>query len=430
MNQSGEGLRDRKKRRTRAALERATLRLSAERGYDNVTVEEIAAEADVSVRTFFNYFAGKDDALIGADPESGPRMVARIRAEPAEVAPFEAFREAVLAEIDAELNNARDLWLLRKEVLMSRKLLIPPRELGRYSGLFGAVFGVGTVAGPLIGGVLVDTSWLGWRWCFLIGVPFSLAAIWLLQRTLHLPVVRKENVRIDYLGAVLIVSGVSTLLIWSSLAGSKFDWWSGWTALLVTTGVEAAHLRERTRIAHEVHDTLGHELSLLALQAGALELTLPEEHQAAAAQLRVTAGGATERLADLVFLLRDGDPPPVDDVRGLVDRASKAGLRVEFEVDGAVPSTVDRTVRRVVQEALTNAAKHAPKSLLRIRISTADGTTVVEAGNEAGLRRAPGSRLGLIALRERVRLAGGTLRVSRSDGRFELVAVLPHSGES
>ncbi len=115
--------------------------------------------------------------------------------------------------------------------------MIPPRELGRYSGLFGAVFGVGTVAGPLIGGVLVDTSWLGWRWCFFIGVPFSLAAIWLLQRTLHLPVVRKENVKIDYLGAVLIVSGVSTLLIWSSLAGSKFDWWSGWTALLVTTGV-------------------------------------------------------------------------------------------------------------------------------------------------------------------------------------------------
>lgn len=115
--------------------------------------------------------------------------------------------------------------------------MIPPRELGRYSGLFGAVFGVGTVAGPLIGGVLVDTSWLGWRWCFFIGVPFSIAAILLLQRTLHLPVVRKENVKIDYLGAFLIVSGVSTLLIWSSLAGQKFEWWSGWTALLVTLGV-------------------------------------------------------------------------------------------------------------------------------------------------------------------------------------------------
>ncbi|MGZ3144674.1 MDR family MFS transporter [Lentzea chajnantorensis] len=115
--------------------------------------------------------------------------------------------------------------------------MIPPRELGRYSGLFGAVFGVGTVAGPLIGGLLVDTSWLGWRWCFFIGVPFTLAAIWLLQRTLHLPVVRNENTKIDFLGAFLIVSGVSTLLVWSSLAGQKFEWASGWTALLVSLGV-------------------------------------------------------------------------------------------------------------------------------------------------------------------------------------------------
>ncbi len=124
MNQSGEGLRDRKKRRTRAALEWATLRLSAERGYDHVTVEEIAAEADVSVRTFFNYFAGKDDALIGADPESGPRMAGRILGEPDGVEPFEAFRVAVLAEISEELNNSRDLWLLRKEVLMQRPDLL------------------------------------------------------------------------------------------------------------------------------------------------------------------------------------------------------------------------------------------------------------------------------------------------------------------
>ncbi|WP_433827111.1 MDR family MFS transporter [Actinoplanes sp. CA-015351] len=114
--------------------------------------------------------------------------------------------------------------------------MIPPRELGRYSGMFGAVFGVGTIAGPLIGGVLVDTSWLGWRWCFLIGVPFSLIAIALLQKTLHLPVVRRE-VTIDWFGALLITSGVSTLLIWSTLAGDKFDWASWQTAALVAAGL-------------------------------------------------------------------------------------------------------------------------------------------------------------------------------------------------
>ncbi|GGK62180.1 MFS transporter [Planomonospora parontospora subsp. parontospora] len=114
--------------------------------------------------------------------------------------------------------------------------MIPPRELGRYAGIFGAVFGVGTVAGPLIGGMLVDTSWLGWRWCFLIGVPFTILAIVLLQRTLDLPVVRKE-VKVDYLGAFLITLGVCTLLVWSSLAGNQFEWASWWTAGLVGGGL-------------------------------------------------------------------------------------------------------------------------------------------------------------------------------------------------
>ncbi|MEV6239166.1 TetR family transcriptional regulator [Lentzea sp. NPDC051838] len=124
MNQSGESLRDRKKRHTRAALERATVRLAAERGYDHVTVEEIAAEADVSVRTFFNYFASKDEALIGADPEAGPRMAERILAAGDGVSPFDAYRSSVLAEITDELNHGRELWLLRKEVLMQRPDLL------------------------------------------------------------------------------------------------------------------------------------------------------------------------------------------------------------------------------------------------------------------------------------------------------------------
>ncbi|MFB8119045.1 MDR family MFS transporter [Streptomyces sp. NPDC055962] len=114
--------------------------------------------------------------------------------------------------------------------------IIPPRRLGKYAGIFGAVFAVGTVAGPLIGGVLVDTSWLGWRWCFFIGVPFALAGIVLLQRTLKLPTVRRQ-VRIDWLGAFLIVAGVCALLIWTSLAGNSFDWASWQTAALVTAGV-------------------------------------------------------------------------------------------------------------------------------------------------------------------------------------------------
>ncbi|MFF4596659.1 MDR family MFS transporter [Amycolatopsis sp. CA-161197] len=114
--------------------------------------------------------------------------------------------------------------------------IVSPRELGKFSGIFGAVFAVGTVAGPLIGGVLVDTSWLGWRWCFFLGVPFALAAILLLQRTLKLPTIRREA-HVDWLGAFLIMLGVSTLLVWSSLAGSTFAWGSWQTGVLVPVGV-------------------------------------------------------------------------------------------------------------------------------------------------------------------------------------------------
>ncbi len=114
--------------------------------------------------------------------------------------------------------------------------IVSPRERGRYSGYIGATFAVATVSGPLIGGLIVDTSWLGWRWCFFVGIPVAMIAFAVLQKTLHLPVVRRE-VSIDYLGAGLITGGVSVLLIWVSLAGSEFGWLSGTTAWMVGLGV-------------------------------------------------------------------------------------------------------------------------------------------------------------------------------------------------
>lgn len=84
----GEGLRDRKKRLTRQALADAALDLVAERGLDGITVEDIAAAAGVSARTFFNYFATKEEALLGPDPDAGPRLARRILDQPADLAPL------------------------------------------------------------------------------------------------------------------------------------------------------------------------------------------------------------------------------------------------------------------------------------------------------------------------------------------------------
>lgn len=106
--------------------------------------------------------------------------------------------------------------------------MISPRDRGRYSGYIGATFAVATVSGPLLGGIIVDSP-LGWRWCFWVTVPIAVLALIVLGKTLKLPVI-KRDVKIDWLGATLIVGGVALVLIWVSLAGKEFDWWSPTTA--------------------------------------------------------------------------------------------------------------------------------------------------------------------------------------------------------
>ncbi|WP_318208349.1 MULTISPECIES: MDR family MFS transporter [unclassified Streptomyces] len=114
--------------------------------------------------------------------------------------------------------------------------MIAPRERGRYSGYLGATFAVATVGGPLLGGVITDTDWLGWRWCFYVGVPFAFIALVVLQKTLKLPVV-KRKVKVDWAGAFFISAAVSLLLIWVTFAGDKYDWMSWQTAVMVLGSV-------------------------------------------------------------------------------------------------------------------------------------------------------------------------------------------------
>ncbi|MEV6616614.1 MFS transporter [Streptomyces sp. NPDC051051] len=114
--------------------------------------------------------------------------------------------------------------------------MISPRERGRYSGYLGATFAVATVGGPLLGGVITDTSWLGWRWCFYVGVPFAVIALIVLQKTLHLPVV-KRDVKVDWAGAFFISAAVSLLLVWVTFAGDKYDWLSWQTYTMVAGSI-------------------------------------------------------------------------------------------------------------------------------------------------------------------------------------------------
>ncbi|MZE69261.1 MFS transporter [Streptomyces sp. SID5789] len=110
--------------------------------------------------------------------------------------------------------------------------MIAPRERGRYSGYLGATFAVATVGGPLLGGVITDTSWLGWRWCLYVGVPFAIIALIVLQKTLHLPV-NKRKVKVDWTGAFFITAAVCLLLVWVTFADDKYSWASWQTGVMV-----------------------------------------------------------------------------------------------------------------------------------------------------------------------------------------------------
>jgi AcrR family transcriptional regulator len=118
------GRRDRKKAQTRAALTAAALRLVAERGLEHVTVEEISEAADVSSRTFFNYFTCKDEALTDDPALDGKPVVARLAAVPAQVPALRAVRLALDEAIDT-IQADRELWRLRLAVITQNPALLP-----------------------------------------------------------------------------------------------------------------------------------------------------------------------------------------------------------------------------------------------------------------------------------------------------------------
>jgi len=201
---------------------------------------------------------------------------------------------------------------------------------------------------------------------------------------------------------------------------------------------EQAQQRARDEIAREMHDVLGHRLSLLSVHAGALEFrpdASPEEIARAAKVIRENAHLALQDLREVVGVLRapvgELPQPTLADVRQLVVESGRAGMRVGLreELGGAtLPDLVGRTAYRTVQEGLTNARKHALGAEVMVRLAGSPGEGLtVEVCNEApGPRPAPGPDPGPAAGAEAVSdpgpgqgLVGLAERVALADGRLE-----------
>ncbi|BAJ26789.1 MULTISPECIES: sensor histidine kinase [Kitasatospora] len=201
-----------------------------------------------------------------------------------------------------------------------------------------------------------------------------------------------------------------------------------------------ARLRERHRIAQDMHDSLGHQLALIAVHTGALEVdrTLGERQREAVAVLRQAATGAMRELREVVGLLREDTataPGGVDAIDRLAETSGAAGALVELRHRGTprpLAAATGHAAYRIAQEGLTNAHKHAPGAAITLTVRYEPDALVVEVANGPGTdgSAAVSGGQGLTGLRERARLLGGMVHSGPlPDGGFRLAGVLPYTSE-
>jgi len=194
---------------------------------------------------------------------------------------------------------------------------------------------------------------------------------------------------------------------------------------------EREQLRERLRIARDVHDSLGRRLSLVSVRAAALEVSgLPPHHHDAVTALADSARDAMTELYQLVGSLRGAEEtePGVARIDALVASFAAAGVDVTVEEDGhrrPLPRAADHAAYRVVEEGLTNAAKHAAHRPVAIQLTWEPDALVLTVTNPTEGSPATDGGYGLAGLRERVGAAAGFLDHRDAGGEFRLVAMLP-----
>ncbi|MFE0250502.1 sensor histidine kinase [Streptomyces sp. NPDC059010] len=276
-----------------------------------------------------------------------------------------------------------------------------------------------------------------------------------------------EAKELSLLAAALSAGVFVTLAVVPGLASryraqrhALFDALRRHNAQLVREQAMVAHqarLLERQRIAQDMHDSLGHQLALISVHAGALEVDpeLGDRQREGVGILREASRAAMQELREAVGILRDGvgesagrRPDPADGepptarvaaaVDGLVEASVAAGAAVELHRSGTVrplAPAVDHAAYRIAQEGLTNAHKHAPGAPITVALRYEPDSLVVEVANgpvpagAAGSAPAVSGGQGLTGLRERARLVGGMVHTGDTpDGGFRLAGVLPYGG--
>ncbi|WP_241833076.1 sensor histidine kinase [Streptomyces caatingaensis] len=255
---------------------------------------------------------------------------------------------------------------------------------------------------------------------------------------------------------VWIAFSVLLFLVMAVVPGITGRYWSQRRALLQTLRernaqllrerqmiARQARMRERQRIAQDMHDSLGHQLALIAVQTGALEVSrgLSEQQREAVGVLREASVAAMHELRAVVGVLKDGtveearaESGVVAGIDGLVESAAAAGTDVRLVRSGdprPLGAPADHAAYRVVQEGLTNAFKHAPGARIGVGLYYEADSLVVEVVNgpppgSTGAAAVSGGQ-GLTGLRERARLAGGMVHAGpAADGGFRLAGVFPY----